>query len=81
MPASPKAASAQRSIHARRNRLRRGAPGSATAGGTRISDESEGRSEEGEVRAGLVSSECRILRSDAILALKNSATDNCGISR
>ncbi|KAL9136723.1 MAG: hypothetical protein Q9175_002079, partial [Cornicularia normoerica] len=55
MPASPKAASAQRSIHARRNRLRRGAPGSATAGGTRSSDESEGRSEEGEVRAGLVS--------------------------
>ncbi|CAD6567586.1 MAG: hypothetical protein ASARMPREDX12_000542 [Alectoria sarmentosa] len=53
MPTSPTAASA-RVIHARRTRLRRGAPGSATAEGTRSSGDSEGKSEESEVAEGLV---------------------------
>lgn len=81
MAASTTAASAQRAIHARRARSRRGVPGSATAEGTRSSGDSEGKSEESEVTAGLVSSECCLLHPIAVTAFKNSATDNYGISR
>ena len=80
MPTSPTAASA-RVIHARRTRLRRGAPGSATAEGTRSSGDSEGKSEESEVAEGLVISECGLLHSDAMTAFKDSAADRGGISR
>lgn len=81
MPTFSAAASTQRSIHARRAQLRRGAPGSATTEGTRSSGDSESRSEDSEVKAGLVSSECRLLHSVAIAGFKDSATDECGISR
>lgn len=60
MHASPTAASAQRGVYARRTRLRRGARGSVTAEGTRSSGDMESKSEEREVTAGLLSSECRL---------------------
>lgn len=78
---SPTAAGVQRAIHARRTRMRRGAPESATADETESSGDSECKSEESKVTAGLVSSECRLLHSGAIIAFRNSATQKCGTSR
>lgn len=62
MPSTPAAISAQRTIHARRTRIRRAVPGRATTGGSRSTSGSEGKSEESEVTAGSASSECRALQ-------------------
>lgn len=71
----------QRTIHARRPRLRRGDPGSATAKGTRSIGDRVGKYEEIEVTAGLVNSGYQLLHSAAIIAFKDSATDKCGVHR
>lgn len=58
MPACQTAGGTQRTVHARRTRLRRGGPGSAIAEGSRSSGDSKGISEESEAMAGLMNSEC-----------------------
>ena len=84
MPASITATSDQRhqrTIHARRPRLRRADSGSATAEGTRSIGDSVGKCEEIEVPGGLVNSGYRLLHSAAIIAFKDSATDKCDVHR
>lgn len=81
MPTPPTTTTAQRTMQARRTRMRRRAPGSAVAEGNRSSGDSEGKPEESEVTAGLVNSECRVLHPISRITIQNVENDMCDIAR